>query len=158
MKYQENYTYPAILDNNDEGFVNIIFPSFGNAVTCVPEGEDPIAAAQDWLALEIKSCEDEGMLPPDNNGVIPEIQHGQKLVYVNLWMPYHRSAIKETYVKKTLTIPAWIDMLAKQSNLNFSAILTAALQDKLGLTREIPDSRKREIYSRREKLLGEEDT
>lgn len=157
MKCEENYTYPVILDNSDEGFVNIIFPSFGNAVTCVPEGGDPIAAAQDWLALQIKACEDEGTPPPDNQ-VIPEIQHGQKLVYVNLWMPYHRSTIKEIYVKKTLTIPAWIDMLAKQSNLNFSAILTAAIQDKLGLTREIPDSRKREIYSGREKLSGEENT
>ena len=74
-----------------------------------------------------------------------DLEDGQKLVYVNLWMPYHRSTIKETYVKKTLTIPAWLDILAKQQNVNFSAVLVAGLKEVLGLSRNPSDSEKQVI-------------
>ena len=36
-------------------------------------------------------------------------------------------------VKKTLTIPAWMDALAKERHLNFSQILQGALRQKLGV-------------------------
>lgn len=36
-------------------------------------------------------------------------------------------------VKKTLTIPAWLDELAKENRINYSQTLQQALIDKLGL-------------------------
>mgnify|MGYP000852839202 FL=1 len=36
-------------------------------------------------------------------------------------------------VKKTLTIPAWMDALARERHLNFSQILQGALRQKLGV-------------------------
>jgi len=57
------------------------------------------------------------------------------LAYINVWMPYHRTKIKEVYVKKTLTIPVWLDMLAKENNINFSATLVKGLKEELGLSR-----------------------
>jgi post-segregation antitoxin (ccd killing protein) len=48
-------------------------------------------------------------------------------------MPYHKSRIKEVYVKKTLTIPSWLDILAKNNNINFSAILVKAIKKELNL-------------------------
>lgn len=130
----DNYTYPAILDYSDEGFINIIFPDFPYAMTCVEEGEDYVSEAQDCLSLAIADMEDNGKeLPQD--GVFREIplEEGQKLVYINVWMPYHRSKIKEVYVKKTLTLPSWLDILAKNNNINFSATLVEALKEKLKL-------------------------
>ena len=37
----------------------------------------------------------------------------------------------EIAVKKTLTIPAWLNMLAIQNNINFSKVLQEALENKL---------------------------
>ena len=129
---KDNYTYPVILDYSEEGFINIIIPAF-HVISCVSAADgNPIRAAQEVLALHIKDYEDENKpLPDEQKSVAAE--EGQKLAYINVWMPYHRSTIKETYVKKTLTIPAWLDILAKQSNLNFSATLVEGLKRKLNL-------------------------
>lgn len=136
---KENYTYPVLVDRSDSGFINIIFPGFdgGNpeipVMTCVEAGEDFIAAAQDELALTIDDYEKSGReLPPEDMTVCPE--EGQQLIYLNLWMPYHRSRIKVTYVKKTLTVPTWLDLLAKEKNINYSAVLTAGLKEELGIS------------------------
>lgn len=146
---KENYTYPVLLDRNDPGYVNIYFPGFdgGNPeipmMTAVSAGEDPIAAAQDALAMEIMEYESTGReLPAEDMTVSPG--EGQQLVYVNLWMPYHRSTVRETYVKKTLTIPAWLDILARRQNINFSSVLTSALMDTLNLPRT-PSDREKEV-------------
>lgn len=149
---KENYTYPVIVDRSNPGYLNIIFPGFDGGIpeipvmTSVKEGRDFIAAAQDQLALEIMEYESTGReLPPEDIVVSPE--EGQQVIYVNLWMPYHRSTIKETYVKKTLTIPAWLDILAKQQNINFSAVLVAGLKKELGLSRALSDSEKQTIFA-----------
>ena len=147
---KENYTYPVIVDRSDPGYLNIIFPGFDGGdpaipvMTSVKAGDDFIAAAQDTLALEILEYESSGReLPPEN--MVVSLAEGQKLVYVNLWMPYHRSTIKETYVKKTLTIPVWLDILAKQQNINFSAVLASGLREVLGISRTPTDSEKNAI-------------
>lgn len=128
---EENYTYPVILEP-DGDFINIRVPAF-DAVSCVEKGEDPIPAAQDLLTLEIIAREEEGEALPDAETIAPD-EPGQRVVYVNIWMPYHRSKVKETYVKKTLTIPVWLDLLAKEGKINFSATLTEALKAKLSLS------------------------
>ena len=128
---ENNYTYPAVLNYSEEGFINIRIPAF-DIVTCVETGEDPIIAAQDALTLEILAYEESGEELPSNE-FDGNAEEGENVVYINIWMPYHRSKVKEVYVKKTLTIPAWMDQLAKNENINFSSTLVEALKSKLGL-------------------------
>ena len=132
MDLKENYTYPAIIDFEEEGFVNISFPAFENAVTSVESGEDYIATAQELLALMIREYEEEKKALPLMDVNIKS-KENQQVVYINIWMPYYRGEIKEIYVKKTLTIPAWLDVLAKKNNVNFSAILVEGIKRHLGL-------------------------
>ena len=72
-------------------------------------------------------------MPEPSN--ISEIKLGenQRLVFIDVWMPYWRTRAKEVYVKKTLTIPSWIDVLAKEKNLNFSNVLVKGLKKELGI-------------------------
>ncbi len=128
----DNFTYPAIIDTSEEGFINISFPDFPEAYTCVDTGEDFISEAQDLLALSIQDRLDRKVELPAGN-TIPEIKDHQQVVFVNIWMPFHKKRVKEVYVKKTLTIPAWLDLLAKESQINFSAVLTEGLKQKLGI-------------------------
>lgn len=130
----DNYTYLAIIDYVEEGFINITFPDFDNVCTCVKRDEDYIAAAQEVLALAIIDIEESGGNLPEQEQIEKvEIRDNQKLVYVNVWMPYHRTQVKVVYVKKTLTIPAWLDELAKANSINFSATLVEAIKSKLNL-------------------------
>ena len=133
---KDNYTYPAIMSENEVGGIDIIFPDFNNAMTCAASDEDAVEAAQDFLVLMIADAEDNGRELPEPGKNKYMVKDGLSLVYINVWMPYHRTKIKEVYVKKTLTIPVWLDMLAKENNINFSAILVKGLKDELGLTRE----------------------
>ncbi|MBU3187215.1 hypothetical protein [Clostridium estertheticum] len=71
-----------------------------------------------------------------------KISPNEKLIFINIWLPFYRTD-SEKYVKKTLTIPSWIDELAKKQDLNFSHILKSALLEKLGLYDEI---KKRKTY------------
>ncbi len=128
----ENYTYPAIIDTSEEGFINISFPDFPEAYSCVEAEEDFVVEAQDLLAMSVQDRLDRNRKLPEGNK-IPETTDHQQVVFVNIWMPYHKKRVKEVYVKKTLTIPAWLDLLAKESQINFSAVLTEGLKQKLGI-------------------------
>ena len=48
-------------------------------------------------------------------------------------MPLVRDKVKEVYVKKTLTIPRWLDEKAKEKNISFSRVLQEALKQKMGI-------------------------
>ena len=132
---KENYTYPAIIDGNEVGYTNIIFPDFDGAMTCAVPGQDFVEMAQDMLTLLIADYEDEGKVLPEPSRDV-NLVDGQKLIYINVWMPFHRTKIKEVYVKKTLTIPVWLDILAKENNVNFSATLVKGLKEVLGIETE----------------------
>ena len=97
-------------------------------------GAQALVDAQECLATAILDLEDrKAPLPKRKEEKDIIVEADQKLVYVNVWMPYHRSRVKETYTKKTLTIPVWLDILAKQNNINFSETLVHALKEKLGI-------------------------
>ena len=128
-----SYTYPVILEYDELGNIDLIFPDFEHASTCVEKTEDYIEAAQDYLALMIAAYEDENMSLPACSLTDISLKPDQILVYVNVWMPYHRSKIREVYVKKTLTIPQWLDILAKQNSINFSATLVRGLKEELNI-------------------------
>lgn len=130
----DNYTYSMVLDHSEEGYTNMFFPEFEGLASCVDSDEDPIEEAQDILALTILDYEERNKpLPKRKQKRDVKISSDQELVYVNVWIPYHRSKVKEVYTKKTLTIPVWLDLLAKKNNINFSETLVHALKDKLGL-------------------------
>ena len=37
-------------------------------------------------------------------------------------------------IKKTLTIPCWLNNLSERNNINFSQVLQEALKERLGIT------------------------
>lgn len=129
---KDNYTYPVIIDYNENEVINIIFPDFTNAITCADLDDDYISIAQEYLTLIITDYEEENRTLP-NPSLNVNLKNNQQLVYVNIWMPYHRSNVKEVFVKKTLTIPSWLDVLAKNNHINFSALLVKALKKELKL-------------------------
>lgn len=61
------------------------------------------------------------------------LEDNQKLLLINMWLPYEKSKIKLEYKKKTLSIPTWLDILATQKNINFSQVLVKALKKELNI-------------------------
>ncbi|EHI75635.1 toxin-antitoxin system, antitoxin component, HicB domain protein [Fusobacterium sp. oral taxon 370 str. F0437] len=60
-----------------------------------------------------------------------KVKDNQEIVYITLNYEYEKSLIKLAYVKKTLTIPSYLDILAKNKNINFSQVLQNALKKRI---------------------------
>lgn len=125
---KENYIYPAMWEEDEEGSVSIWFPDFPDIMTCADsqDGTEIIRAAQELLAITIMDYEAE-------NRILPKPTEGlEDAVDIHIWMPYFRSITKEVYVKKTVTVPQWLDTLARKQNINFSAALVRGIKKEAG--------------------------
>lgn len=130
---KENYIYPVKLKKEGTVF-RVIIPNFPEHMTEAETEEKAIVAAQEILALciaNIEDCNQEFPDPIKQSQIV--LEEDEKLVYVHVWMPYFRNAQQTIYVKKTLTIPKWLDEMAKANQLNFSATLVKGLKRELGI-------------------------
>lgn len=131
---KENYIYPIIIGREEDGKLLVTIPDFPGQVTDAESEEEAIVSAQELISLCIIDNEEKGIespAPSEESNITTGQQ--EKIIFVHLWMPYFRNARKEVYVKKTLTIPKWLDMLAKEKDINFSSVLVKGLKKELGI-------------------------
>lgn len=136
-----NLTYPAIISHEDDVFY-IGFPDIEeNIEDCfyVTYGDsfnDAIEIGKEYLILKLEDYENNKKDFPKASLVLDlknKVKDNQEIVYITLNYEYEKSLIKLAYVKKTLTIPSYLDILAKNKNINFSQVLQNALKKELGL-------------------------
>jgi post-segregation antitoxin (ccd killing protein) len=46
-------------------------------------------------------------------------------------MPLHRDAIDNSYVRKNVTLPRWLERAATEKGINFSQVLQSALKEQI---------------------------
>ena len=127
-----NYAYPAILYSDPDG-ISIEFPDLPGCLPCAQTMEDAFRNAKEALGLHLYGMEQDGDpipaptpiqdIHPDDGGVI---------IMVDVYMPPVRDRINNRAVKKTLTIPAWLNREAENAHVNFSQVLQDALCSYLG--------------------------
>lgn len=124
---EENYVYPARMSCNDNVY-RIEFLDFPDMNLIEEETkEEVIHSAQSYLALEILDYESRKQNLPKPS------ENENDVIYIHIWMSYFRNAAKEVYVKKNVTIPQWLDILAKENKVNYSAALVKGIKDMLGI-------------------------
>ena len=130
---KENYIYPIILKKEGD-IILVSFPDFPDQMTEAGTETEAVECAQNVIALElIDMIDTKGKTPKATGQEEIVVNEGEKLVYVQVWLPYYRQSVKEIYVKKTLTIPQWLDLMAKEKEINFSAVLVRGLKKELGI-------------------------
>ena len=123
---KENYVYPARIQYEND-ICRIEFLDFPNIGPVEGTKDEVIHMAQECLALEILDYE-------SRNEKLPEPTEDEAdVIYIHIWMPYFRIAAKEIYVKKNVTIPQWLDILAKENKVNYSAALVRGIKLALGI-------------------------
>ena len=128
------YVYPAIFTKEDDGKFSINFPDLESCYTCGDNLEDGLRMAEDVLAFTLYDYE-------KNNKAIPapsdlkEIGVGDNefVNYIACDTVEYRKIHNNKAVKKTLTIPEWLNEEASAKGVNFSALLQEALKNELGL-------------------------
>lgn len=129
---KNRYIYPAIFDYADDG-ITVLFPDLPGCVTCGDTEEEAMRMAKDAMALYLYDMEQEGEAAPIPSPMRDiSVEPNQAKVLVEVWMPPFRDKMEQKAVKKTLTIPKWLDDLAKEHNVNYSRLLQNALKEYLG--------------------------
>ena len=133
-------SYPAIFYKEKNGEYSVVFPDLNNISTCGNNLNHAIEMAVECMVGYISLEQEDGEElpnPSDIKDIIPQIDSDGYLpddIFVNIISADVEEYAKRHFnksVKKTLTIPYWMDIEAKKRNINFSATLQEALKNKL---------------------------
>ena len=125
--------YPAIFHKDEENGFWVSFPDFPE---CLTEGDDMEKAyemAVDALGLAISCRKKEGNIIPSATRLDGVNSEDGIIVIVEFDMLEYQKKHNARAVKKTLSIPEWLNEEAIAMGVNFSQVLQEALMMKLNL-------------------------
>ena len=138
-----NYVYPAIF-YEEEGKISVLFPDLGNLATFGDNVADAMRMAQDACGLYLFTALRDGEtlpVPSSLKDIHPaailkdiEIESAVNNAFVNMVlvdMTEYARQHSDKAVKKTLSIPMWLNTLCEEKSINFSKVLQDALLTKV---------------------------
>ncbi len=130
---KNRYIYPAIIKLENDSYI-VSFPDLENCFTFGKSLEDALDSARDVLELCLYDMEQDGVKIPDASDLsYIRLKENESIVLIDVWMIPVRDKMENRSVKKTVTIPKWINDIGLEHNLNFSQLLQAAIKDRLGI-------------------------
>lgn len=130
----DRYIFPAIFEPGERSGYTVNFPDLPGCITEGDSMEEALHMAKEALELHLYGMEEDGDLIP--NPTRPEdlkIPEKSFVSLVEIWMPIIRDEMENKAIKKTLTIPKWLNDVAEKNNVNFSQVLQSALKEYLGI-------------------------
>ena len=125
--------YPALFHKAEEGGFWISFPDIPECLTEGDNMEEAYNMAIDALGLCLSDMEKNNIPVPAPSPVDKiTVDADAVLVVIEFDMLAYKKRTSSRAVKKTLTIPEWLNEQAIQLNINFSQVLQDALMEKVG--------------------------
>ena len=129
----DTYIYIAVVSFDDDG-ISIHFPDLKGCFTCAENEKEIYKMAKEVLGLHLWSMENDNELIPEPSTIKNiKLNTNETALIVEVFMPPVRDRINNRVVKKTLTIPQWLNMEAERQGVNFSMILQNGLKQYLHL-------------------------
>lgn len=126
------YAYPAVFTSESDGGYSICFNDLEGCFTCADTLEEGIEMAEDVLALVLYGYEkDEREIPAPSNISDISLESNQFVNYIKADTLEYRKMYNNKSIKKTLTIPEWLNEEAMSIGVNFSQVLQEALIQKV---------------------------
>lgn len=130
---KDRYSFIAVFHYEKDG-ISIEFPDLPGCLPCAKDTEEALYNAREALGLHIFGMEQDGEEIPDPTPLdMIHYKKGSVLVLIEVFMPPVRDRIRNRFVKKTLSLPAWLASKADESGVNCSKIFQNALMDYLGV-------------------------
>ena len=130
MKKQILLTYPAIFTlENDEYWVEFV-----DLKGCFSDGKtlaEAMENAEEAMGLFLEDLTEYPECTTDIKSI--KLEENQIVSFVSVDLEEHKRKYENKSVKKTLSIPAWLNTIAEKENVNFSQILQKALMDTLNV-------------------------
>ena len=118
--------YPAVFYKEDTGF----FVKFPDLHPCYTEGrtlEEAVVMAKDVLESRIEVALERGVPLPSPSDIESFNEDRVMLIVADV----ENIKSQTRHVKKTLSIPYWLNIAAEKEHINFSGVLQDALKERL---------------------------
>lgn len=128
------YVYSAIFVPEENGMYSVFFPDIEGCTTCGNDLSHAIEMAADALSLMLYDMEEEGIKIPSATPLKDVAAEDDAFVtYIPADTFEYRKKFYNQAVKKTLSIPGWLDEIATAAGVNFSQVLQDALKQQLNI-------------------------
>lgn len=135
MKKVERYFYPAIFTYEPGQEIAVVFPDLGCATSGVND-DDALLSARELLGCVLYGLEEDGEeIPAPTSLSEIKLEENEHTVLIDVYMPSVRQANNNKSVNRTVTLPAWLNTVALEHNINFSQVLQEALKKQLNINR-----------------------
>lgn len=126
--------YPAIFHVAEEGGFWITFPDLPECMTQGDNMQEAYEMAVDALGLALVSREQEKLeIPTASELSNISVEKDEYCVIIEFDMLAYKKRTNSKAVKKTLSIPEWLNEAATAAGVNFSQVLQEALMQKINL-------------------------
>lgn len=127
------YVFPAVFTPEDGGY-SVVFRDLEGCYTCGDNLADAIIMAEDVLALTLWDYEkDKREIPAPADMHLIKLKKGEFVNQIYADTEEYAKKVNTRSVKKTLSIPEWLNVRAEEAGVNFSKVLQEALKEKLGV-------------------------
>ena len=128
----KTYYYPAIFTKEEVGF-SVSFPDLPGCFTEGDTIEEAYKMSVSAIGLYAQSEDGDFDFPKASSPDEITLDNDEFLVLIEFDLVEYLKNTSDRSVKKTLTIPSWLNELAEQNNVNFSNVLQNALKEYLNV-------------------------
>jgi len=128
------FNYPAIFQKEDEGY-SVWVPDIQGCVSQGDTFDEALEYIKDAIGLCLDVIVEKGDVPPKATKYEDIVlEKNQFLAVVSFDFDEYQKKHGNKSVKKTLTVPAWLNTLSERKNINFSKVLQNALINELQIS------------------------
>lgn len=130
---KDRYSFIAVFDVAEDG-ISIEFPDLPGCLPCADTMEEALKNAREALGLHLWGLEQDGEeIPKPTQIQNITLEKNQVPAVIEVFMPAFRDKLNNRFVKKTLSLPAWLADMADKDGVNCSKVFQNALIDYLGV-------------------------
>lgn len=132
MQKKDRYFYPAIFTYEEGYEIAVTFPDLPGCATSGATEQESIEAAREALGLHLFGMEEDGDEIPNPSQIKDiELDGGEAIAIIDVFMPAIRLNQMNKAVSRTITLPAWLNAKAQEYGINFSQLLQEAIKREI---------------------------
>lgn len=128
---QDYYCYVAVLEHSEDS-IGVYFPDILGCISGGDTVNEAIESANEALKLHMYGMEQDNDPIPEPSIITDlKLNENEIPILINVFMKPFREKMDEKFIKKTLSIPNWMNTIAEEKGINFSKTLQEALLSKI---------------------------
>ena len=132
----ERYIYPAVFSyDSRESEISVVFPDL-DVATSGEDEKDAFFSARELLQSALYGLEEDGAVIPAPTPLADvKLADNERAVLIDVYMPSVRQANNNKAISRTVTLPAYLDALAREHGLSYSQVLQDGIKSILHIER-----------------------